>query len=366
MIYVRGTGRIMPKSVDVDLRNLTAGDATSRTITVDVPEKIQSVNFSYSIEPRAAAPYTTASIKSPLGPSKSQQLTLTVTANPQNKVDERSTYMLLRRGVADRLLDSTELVLDVQASSRPVRFTVSSDTDTLTARIGDTVDVNIRARTNDPIDEPIELSSLQFDLSYNPTVFVPIRSSGQTLSVVNDQQILTTVIDAFAVPLAITTDGQIIGTVRGVVALGDADYSPLAISSVAFVRGQNQTDTMANGQAILRITNVWRYADGRTRLANPLQGTMMMDIDPNPVIDNSTLRLRNIPQGTGSLVVIDALGVLRQDLTTALKGGKRDFTVASSGSADIVLSPGTYYARCAIESVLGGTLNSIVRVFVVQ
>jgi hypothetical protein len=72
-----------------------------------------------------------------------------VIANPTSKVDERSTFMLFRKGLAETVLDSTEIVVDVQASARPVRFTASFDADTINARIGDTVELRIRARTLD-------------------------------------------------------------------------------------------------------------------------------------------------------------------------------------------------------------------------
>jgi hypothetical protein len=289
-----------------------------------------------------------------------------VIANPTSKVDERSTFMLFRKGLAETVLDSTEIVVDVQASARPVRFAASFDADTINARIGDTVELRIRARTLDPIDEAVTLTSLRFDLVYNPTVFVPLPSANQKRAVVNGQQILSTVIDASGAPIVINTSDDIIATVKGVVALGDADRSPLSVSSCVATRATGETDTLAGATALMRITNVWRYADGRTRLANPLQGMLGLDIDPNPVVSASTLRLQNLAQGTGSLVIIDALGVIREDLTSALRGGTREFTIASSGTADIVLPTGTYYARCIVESALGGTINSTVRVFVVQ
>lgn len=365
-IIVRGKGRNMPERSVLDLRDLVAGDYANRTVTIGLPEKVYTVNFSYSIEPRRIASYVSAKITSPTSPSTSRQIAVNVIANPTSKVDERSTFMLFRKGLAETVLDSTEIVVDVQASARPVRFAASFDADTINARIGDTVEIRIRARTLDPIDEAVTLTSLRFDLVYNPTVFVPLPSANQKRAVVNGQQILSTVIDASGAPIVINTSDDIIATVKGVVALGDADHSPLSVSACVATRATGETDTLAGATALMRITNVWRYADGRTRLANPLQGMLGLDIDPNPVVSASTLRLQNLAQGTGSLVIIDALGVIREDLTSALRGGTREFTIASSGTADIVLPTGTYYARCIVESALGGTINSTVRVFVVQ
>jgi hypothetical protein len=365
-IIVSGKGKTMPEQSVLDLRDLVAGDYANRTITVDVPEKVITVNFSYSIEPRAVASYVTASITAPTTPSKARQIAINVLANPPKKVQEQSTFMLLRKGLGDTVLDSTEIVVDVQTSARPVRFTASFDADTINARIGDTLDLRIRASTADPIDEAVTLTSLRFDLLYNPTVFVPLPSANQNLSVVNDQQVLSTDIDATVTPIIVNGNRDIIATVRGVVALGDADRSSIAVSNCTFTRANGISDTLADAGALLRITNVWRYADGRVRLANPLRGMLSLDIDPNPVVSASTLRLQNLAQGAGSLVIIDALGIIREDLTSELRGGRREFTIASSGTADIVLPAGTYYARCMVESALGGTINSTVRMFVVQ
>lgn len=91
-----------------------------------------------------------------------------------------------------------------------------------------------------------------------------------------------------------------------------------------------------------------------------------MDVDPNPIVVASTLRIRNLPRQTASLVIVDARGGIRANLSQDLQNGKRDFTIAASAGADIVLEPGTYYARCAVESVIGGTLNSVVRLFIIQ
>ena len=65
-------------------------------------------------------------------------------------------------------------------------------------------------------------------------------------------------------------------------------------------------------------------------------------------------------------MVIDALGQIRVDLTSALRAGSREFSISSSGLADIVLAPGSYYAQLLVEGAAGGTINSVVRLFVVQ
>lgn len=365
-IALEGVGRTMPAEQTVNLRDLVAGDYASRQVVVGLPEKVVSTSFTYSVEARSAASYTSASITAPSGPSTSQQITINVVANPRSKVDERSTYMLLRKDPSGRAIDSTRIVLDVAASSRPIAWSASFGADAIIARIGDTLTLALRARTSDPIDEPTQIQSIKYSLSYNPTVFVPILASNQALSVVDNKQVLTTTIDAFDEPPVIGADGDVLTTLRAVVALGDAESSTLEVSDVACLDARGAPLAITGSSTILQISNAWRYATGGVRLVNTLQGTLTLDVDPNPVVGISTLRIRNLPQGAGQVTIVDELGQIRADLTQDVRTGKRDFTVASSGAADVIVGPGRYYARCVVESILGNTLSSIVRLFVVQ
>lgn len=78
------------------------------------------------------------------------------------------------------------------------------------------------------------------------------------------------------------------------------------------------------------------------------------------------MRIRNLPTNGANLMIVDAAGVVVADRTAQLRAGVRDFTVASSGNADIVLPRGNYFARLVVESELGGTLLSVARIFIVQ
>lgn len=365
-IEMNGTGRIMQSEYVVNLQDLIVGDYASRDIVIDLPVRVYTTMFSYTVEPRNVASYTSARVKNPVGPSKNQQIEINVVANPTSKVDERSTYILKRSDPTGFAVDSTRIVLDVRTASRPVVFNATLDADTIDARIGDTLVLHLLARTTNPVDEPVDLTGLTFSISYNPTMFVPLLQANQQRSVDNDRQIITTTIDASQSPIRISQDGDELTKIRGVVAMGDANVSTLGISTVRFTTQDALADSMQGNTSVLRITNAWRYADGRMRLVNPLQDLLVLEIDPNPVTSASSLRIRNLPRDAASLVIVDALGVVRADLTKLLRDGKRDFTIASSGSADAVVEPGTYYARCAVESLLGGTLNSVVRIFVVQ
>ena len=365
-VEVSGIGREMPKEVVVDLRDLNAGDYASRTVRIDLPTKVYTTEFSYSIESRGAAPYTSATITSPSTPSRSQNVIVNVIAAPQVKVDESSMYVLLRKNTSGLVIDSTRIVLDVAAKPRPTAWTASFGTEPVNARIGDTLELVLRARTTDPVDEATQLQSLSFMMAYNPTILVPLLQPNQQLSVRENKQVLTTTIDAFIQPCILSKDGDILMTMRAVVALGDAESTLLELSDTRCVDVAGTTIGMTSSSTVVNITNAWRYLDGRLRLVNPLQERLVVDVDPNPVVAASVLRIRNLPRENAELVIVDALGVLRANLTQDLRDGERDFTISSSAGADLVLEPGMYYARCAVESVIGGTLNSVVRLFIVQ
>lgn len=194
-----------------------------------------------------------------------------------------------------------------------------------------------------------------------------LPESGQTLSVRDGRQVLTLRRDAFAGgSLNVDRSGVIAATIRFVVALGDNDASPLDLRNASYTLSGGTVKGLTDIATTVNITNVWRYQDGRPRLANPLQGVLVLDVDPNPVATTSTMRVRNLPTNGVNLIIVDAAGVVAADLTSQLRSGARDFTVASSGSADVVLPRGNYFARLAVESELGGTLLSVVRIFIVQ
>ncbi|MCX6140531.1 MAG: hypothetical protein NTX15_06865, partial [Candidatus Kapabacteria bacterium] len=244
-------------------------------------------------------------------------------------------------------VDPTNIVVNVTMKPRPVRFSMGFIADTFYHRIGDTVSFDVVLTTTDPFDQPVTMNSFVCDVTFNPTMLVTLPSGEQTREVIDGS-------------------GQVIAQGRFVVVLGDADRSPLTIKQSSISYGDGKTQTVQSRSAMVLVTNVWRYQDGRPRYVNPMQGVLVADVDPNPVVSQSTLTIRNVPNQGGRLDVIDALGQVRVDLTGKLRTGARDFTISSSGSADIVLPAGSYYARLLVEGASGGTINSVVRLFVVQ
>lgn len=365
-IMLSGTARVMPPEVTVDLTDLVAGDFAHRQIDVELPVRVNLSYFSYDVVSRGAAPYTSASVLAPTSPSKQQKITVDYVVNPKRKVDEQSVYVLQRKGAGSTIIDSTRIIFSVKARPRPVTLSATLGTDTIRARIGDTLALRLVVRSTDPIDEELEITKIAYSIAYNPTVLVPVLGPEQTRSVVNERQIVTTVMDRTQNPIVIRTNGDVFATLPSIVALGDAEKSLVEIVAFEYETKESQPTAITGTGATLVVTNAWRYPTGGVRLANPLQGVLVMELDPNPMVSSATLSIRNCPTGVGHLDVIDELGNVRVDVTQALRAGQRDFSIATSGTADIVLPRGTYYARCIIEGALGGTINSLVRVFVIQ
>lgn len=277
------------------------------------------------------------------------------------------TVGIVRKLRSGQRLDTAWMYLRGAARARPFTLRPDLGATTFNARIGDTLTIDLRLASSGPIDVPEQIENISVDLSYNPTLLVALRDPGQTLSARDGRQVLTVKRDVFAGgSLTVDRSGVIAATVRFVVALGDNDVSPLALRNASYTTSGGTVKGLSDIDATVNITNVWRYQDGRPRLANPLQSVLVLDVDPNPVATTSTMRIRNLPTNGANLVIVDATGVVAADLTGRLQAGARDFSVASSGDADVVLPRGTYYARLAVESDLGGTLLSVVRLFIVQ
>ncbi len=365
MVYVRGSGVRMPGEATSTFTGIMVGMTRRDTVEVDLPAPVRNAAFSYTVTSNDAASPCTARIITPTGASKAQRIAVEITCSPTTYGSGRYGFTLVRLGGV-RPLDSTAIVVNVSMIPRPVRLTLGFTSDTLRARIGDTVDLDVVATTTDPIDEPIALRSYTFGIGYNPTVVVPALGADQTREVEDDRATLRCANAELNGSLVIDETGRALTTVRAAVVLGDADHSPLALGSAQIVRMDGRTQLVEVRPSVLIVENVWRYQDGTPRYVNPMAGGLVANVDPNPVVGSSTLTVDNVPQQSGRLVVVDALGQVRADLTNALRSGTRTFSIASSGTADVVVPTGTYYARLLVEGSTGTVIHSIVRVFVVQ
>ncbi len=366
VVYLHGVGRRMPSEKVVVFNNMVVSETRKDTLTVDLPVAPRNKSFVYSIEPNFTQGAVTARFLSPAGPTKDQRIRIEFTCAPTVFADGRYGFVLLRSPAGEAVIDSTNIVVNVTMVSRPIQLSMGFTADTFYHRIGDTVSFDVTAITRDPIDLPIALQSFVCDLTYNPTMLVPILQGTQQRLIVDDQPVLRLGETGLNGSKVIGINGEVIAQAKFVVVLGDADHTPLSITQCAITHQDNQTQTLQLTSSMVLVTNVWRYQDGRPRYVNPLQGVLVADVDPNPVVSASTLNIRNVPTQGGRLVIIDALGQTKADLTTALRAGTRVFSISSSGSSDIVLPPGSYYARLLVEGAAGGTINSVVRLFVVQ
>jgi hypothetical protein len=91
-----------------------------------------------------------------------------------------------------------------------------------------------------------------------------------------------------------------------------------------------------------------------------------MEIDPNPVVANGTLRVTDVPSGEGALQIVDAMGQIVADLTSDLRAGITSWSISTGEGGVLSLGPGTYYARLLVQGSSPDALNSLVRLFVVQ
>jgi hypothetical protein len=326
---------------------------------------VRNVSFTYTVVARDATSPCTARVITPVGPSKAQRIAVEITCSPTVYGNGRYGFTL-KRSVAEREVDTTAIVVNMTMVPRPVRLAIEFTADTIRAAIGDTVEMDVVATTSDPIDEPIAVRSYTFDLTANPTIVVPLLQDGQSRLVLDDRPVLRCERTDVNGTIVIGSSGQVLTQIRAAVVLGDADRSPLALSNVSLVRMDGVTQQVEPTSSVLLLSNVWRYQDGTPRYVNPMTGGLVADVDPNPVVSGSTLTVDNVPQQAGRLLVVDALGQIRADLTNALRSGTRTFSIASSGSADVVVPTGTYYARLLVEGGTGEVIHSIVRVFVVQ
>lgn len=366
LVHFMGEGVQMPSEKTVNFSNMNIGMISRDTVVIDLPVRPIAVPFSYSVVPKDAPVSVSARILTPVVASKDQKIFVEFTCAPIALDSTSYGFVVLRTPANGQPVDSTIVVASVVVSPRPVTFQLGFTSDTLRQRIGDTIDVDVLAYTSDPIDLPLAVTSLSCTLTYNPTMVVPLLSSGQSVAIVEDLPHLTIGTTGSDGSFELSISPQTIASVRFVVTLGDAEQTPLAMLKATYMDQQGVTKVLSIDTALLVVTNVWRYQDGTQRFVNPFVGTLVADVDPNPVISQSTLSIRNVPAQAGRLTVIDVIGQIRADLTVQLRSGKQEFLISSGGSADVSLTPGTYYVRLIVEGASGNSINSVVRVFVVQ
>lgn len=362
-VRLYGSAFLIEREENLDFGTISVMDS-ARRIVLFRSGPTDDFEWEYSQTPRA--PFRSTTVQGPVRRGR-DTLAFFFSFHPTAVGSYADTVGIVRKLRNGARLDTAWMYLRGRAMARPFTFRPELSAPTFDVRIGDTLSLDVKLVTDDPIDVPEQIESINFDLSYNPTLLVALREPGQTLSVRDGRQVLTVKRDVFAGgSLTVDRSGVVASSVRFVVALGDDFATPLDLRNASYTTTGGAVKGLSDVNATVNITNVWRYQDGRSRLANPLQGVLVLDVDPNPVVESSMMRIRNLPTNASNLVVVDASGVVVADLTAVLQSGKRDLTIASSGNADVVLPRGLYLARLAVESELGGTLLSVVRPFVVQ
>ena len=362
-VVLDGNAVTMQDSSTVLFRDLTPGMTVTSDLALQLPTATKTREFVYSLQPRVPSGVVSGELKDPKGPSRARVIVSSFTAKPRSSRDVREQFVLYRTRTDGRLLDSTIITALVTMLPQPIVLGAAFRSDTLVHRIGDTVSFEILATSAQSIDQSIVLTDVVAECAINGTVIVPLTDDQVSLITRDDR---TYVRIAPRAPVTVTTSGDVLLRWSGVVVLGDAASSPLALEPVTARLDNGQLITLESNSAVLRVANVWTMPDGTPRLVNPRVSQLEMTVAPNPMDDEGTLTIDEVPAGGGRLEIVDTRGLVVSDLTQAVRSGRTEFRIATSGVADIVVQPGVYYARLSAQLSPSEPLASVVRAFVIR
>lgn len=362
-VVLDGTGVKMQDSSTVLFRDLTPGMTVTSDLALQLPTTTKTREFVYNLQPRVPSGVVSGELKDPKGPSRARVIVSSFTAKPRSSRDVREQFVLYRTRTDGRLLDSTIITALVTMLPQPIVLGAAFRSDTLVHRIGDTVSFEILATSAQSIEQSIVLTDVVAECAINGTVVVPLTDDQVSLITRDDR---TYVRIAPRAPVTVTTSGDVLLRWSGVVVLGDAASSPLALEPVTARLDNGQLITLETNSAVLRVANVWTMPDGTPRLVNPRVSQLQMTVAPNPMDDEGTLTIDEVPTGGGRLEIVDTRGLVVSDLTQAVRSGRTEFRIATSGVADIVVQPGVYYARLSAQLSPSEPLASVVRAFVIR
>lgn len=363
-VILDGTGVRMKDSDQVVFNDLTPGMTVTSDLVLQLPTSPRIREFRYTLRPMFTSGVVTGTITDPLVASRTRSITTSFTARPRTSRSGREQFVLTRLKLDGTTLDSTTITAIVNMRPQPIQLQASFTADTLVHRIGDTVRFKIVATSEIPIDSPIVLNSISTECAINGTVIIPLANNNSVSMVTRDDRDLVQI--KWDVPVTVSTSGDVIFEWAGIVALGDAAISPLALEPVEATLADGKRITLESQSSVLRVSNVWTMPDGTARLINPRASQLEMTIAPNPVLTSGTITVDSVPAGKGRLEIVDARGIVVADLTQDVRAGRTVFTVATSGSVDVSLQPGVYYARLSAQLSTSETLSSVVRAFVVR
>ncbi|MBU3740806.1 MAG: hypothetical protein FGM24_00815 [Candidatus Kapabacteria bacterium] len=367
-----GVGRQMPKSRTVTADDVVTGSTTVATEEIDLPIAPRSL-YEYALVALDNGPVE-GMVTQPKVPSTSTRITTQFSCSPLVTGSYQRTFSL-RRLHRGRAIDSTLITVQGRATRPPdpkVVLRAGFADAAQTVRIGDTVRLPVVADVqSSSTTVSVALTSMQCTVSYNPSILVPISSPLATFSgrsSANDVQLATFNVERSAGD-AVST-GDTIMAIAFIAVLGDDDRSDVAIAAAAYRLASGAAEDLADSMTTRAATTVilgdaWQHAGGQRRV-NTLQGPLDIVVEPNPIDVEATLRVVNVPTNVGRLVIVDAMGRIVADLSAALQAGTTTFTLGASSGADVVITPGSYYARLAVRGVDGDTLNSVVRLVVMR
>lgn len=306
-----------------------------------------------------------ATLVAPIGLSLDTTVIVKFACAPTALANFNQSFILRRSNEEGIVVDSTIIEATTQVVPRPVSLSLRIGPETTIVRTGDTLTLTLRARTNDPIDEPVRYSSIAATLKYNPTVLVPLDETGDGSRVAIGDTAGYTFRKNNA---GIIIDGPEtdVMKVRFVAVLGDDDHSDIVPDEIVMHQAGTNDDRRFRANPVhVKLSDVWGYLSGR-RLVNTLGGGLQISVEPNPVAASSVITIPALPAAVGSLQIVTPVGQVVADLTDDVRAGTRSFTVISGTGSRLALSPGTYYARLLVRNDSGATVSSVVRMFVVQ
>ena len=355
-IVFTGSAVEQKKTEQLTFDNMSIGDTSTQSLSVVLPMSPEKVTFTYNL-----VQGDVGAVQGKLDPIAGLEIPITFVCTPLTYVPTQQQRFVLQRLRDDRVVDSTIIVVTTNMVRKVVRATILADT--VQGNIGDTINITLRCMVTAGTADRIDVNTMVVRLGYNPTIWVPVETSNVRAVIVDDTAYCEVVLSNIAV--GSNTQNSIIGTVKGVIAMGDASQCQLPLYIVSTESSGNEITTSSK-PGLLVVKNVWQYANGGYRFVNPIQGLLTLDVSPNPISVQSTLTATNVPTTKGRLIIVDALGQMQADLTVSLRSGKHSWVVAKASGADVTLPTGTYYARLLVSGIGGDDIYSVTRLLVVE
>ncbi|MBI2794929.1 MAG: hypothetical protein HYX66_09820 [Ignavibacteria bacterium] len=363
VIWLDGSGAVMQKEARVTFSGVRVNDVVEDTLELLLDPKPISAPFSYKLD-KYLSGYITGSVSSPIGSSKANEIRVTFTAAPKTFANTSEKFVLYRMSKSGNVFDSTAISVATTMAARPIQLSLKVEEDTLRMRIGETAMLRIILSVDGEADKPLELVSITGRISYNPTVVVP-KLTDNVRRVIDGDKVYIEFTSALE-SVVVNNEGNVVAEMELMAVIGDTDRTRIQLDGWSVVSSDKtyEVENLTGGMVL--ITNPWRYSNGNSRFVNSLQGALKLDINPNPIVSSGVMRIDNVTSGVGELTIVDVNGTLIADLTQQLRTGTREFELNKGAGSGVVLSPGSYYARLLVRGIDGSSINSVVRLLIVQ